>query len=209
MKLRTVLMFTLLGMSNFLHAVEAYSSNRWFVDGALGMSYTDNITNKTNQTAIGRLSLGTTLLSLTTWSADAEIGVQSGSTFRLAFPKESIDALGGVPIEVTIQPFLDVLGGLKVKPWTNLPMELWFKGGLAYRMMQTDRDEVNDISEVDPELQVGLGYHLTKQATLTLGYQIIFGKKPQLTIKPENESGYLHHVPQQQAFLLGFSYKFS
>ncbi|EHL30497.1 outer membrane beta-barrel protein [Legionella drancourtii] len=209
MKLRTVFALTLLGMSNFLHALDASSSTRWFVDSALGMSYTNNTTNKTNQTAIGRLSVGTTLFSLTTWRADAEIGVQSGNTFRLSFPKESIDSLGGVPIEATIKPFLDVLGGLKVTPWNNLPTELWLKGGIAYRMMQADRDEVNDISKISPELQVGLGYHITKQATLNLGYQIIFGKNPLLTINPENEHGFLQNAPQQQAFLLGFSYKFS
>lgn len=209
MKPRITLIVTfLLGMSSILHAHDESSLSRWGVGGALGMSYTSNTLNKSNQTALGRLSLGATLLSLSTWQTGIEIGVQSGTTFRLSLPKESIDSLGGVPIEVTMKPFLDVLAGLNLKPSSNVPMNLWLKGGAAFRMMQVDREEVNDLSQISPELQVGLGYEISRQATINLGYQVIWGQKPKLEVNLQNETAILQHIPMQQAVMLGFSYKF-
>ena len=137
------------------------------------------------------------------------MGVQNGNTFLLSLPKESIDSLGGVPIEVNMKPFVDVLAGFSIHPKADFPMNLWFKGGIAYRTMQTDRDEVNNVSAYSPELQAGLGYQITKQTRLSLGYQVLWGKKPTLDVNLLNETAVLKNIPRQHAVLLGFSYKFN
>ncbi len=94
-----------------------------------------------------------------------------------------------MPIEVTVKPLLDVLAGLNLKPSSNVPMNLWLKEELAYRMMQADREEINDLFHISPELQVGIGYEISKQNTINFGYQILWGKKSELEVNLQNKTG--------------------
>lgn len=208
MKIGALFIVSSVLIGNPLYA-ETSSVSRWFVDGALGISSTEDTTHKTNQTAVGRFSLGATVIANTTWDALVAVGVQNGTTFRLSFPKESIDSLGGVPIEVNIKPFVDVLAGFSIHPNNHVPMNVWLKGGVAYRMMQADRDEVNNVSAYSPELQAGLGYQITKQTRINLGYQVIWGKRSTLDVNVPNETAVLKNIPTQQAVLLGFTYQFN
>lgn len=208
MKQKIIMAFILLKMTSLTYAYNETNLNPWTVDAALGMGFYSGMTNHETQTAVGRLSFGHALVTKPYWQAGIEAGIQSGSTQHLALPKESIDVLGGVAIEAEMKPLLDVLIGLKMEPMTSLSIVAWLKGGVAYRQLQVDHNEVNHLTGFSPEIQVGLGYRINEHSTFNIGYQNIWGKKPELTVNPQTETGILRNIPAQQAVLIGFSYNF-
>lgn len=207
--MKTTLLVALLILTGMTDQASACNTpNAWTLDASFGMAQYANVSYHDGQTAIGRLSLGYVLGSLPFGQLGTEIGIQNGNSMRLALPKDAIDALGGVPIEAQMKPMLDVLVSLKTAPIDNLPLHLWFKGGAAYRNLQLDRSSVPDLSRFSPEVQVGAGYEMTEHASITLGYQYISGKKPELTINALNETGVLRNMPSQQALMIGLSWQF-
>jgi hypothetical protein len=207
-KMKIIMIITLMSLISPTHASRETSFNPWTVDAAFGMALYPDTASHDSQTAIGRLSLGHALFTQPYWQAGIEAGIQSGTSMRLALPKESIDVLGGVPIEAEIKPMLDLLIGVKTKPLVSVPIVAWLKVGAAYRTLRVDRPEVNNLNNYSPELDVGLGYQVNEQTAVTIGYQSIWGKKPQLTVFPETQTGVLRYIPAQQALLLGFSFNF-
>ena len=123
-------------------------------------------------------------------------------------PKESIETLGGVPLEVTIKPLIDVLISFKTEPVTSYPIVTWLKGGVAYRQLQLDHESVNDLNEFSLEIQVGFGYRINEQATFNIGYQAILGKQTIISVDAQTETGVLRYLPAQHAILIGFSFGF-
>jgi hypothetical protein len=208
MKQKIILILALIGFTGPTYAYSETYINPWTVDVAFGMTSISDAANKDGQSAVGRLSFGHTLLTKPYWQMGIETGIQSGNTMRLLLPKESIDALGGVLLHAEIKPFLDVLIGVKTQPIVILPFVGWIKGGVAYRKLQVDRMEVNDLESIAPEMQLGFGYRINVQTTVTLGYQAIWGMKPELTVNPEREVGLLRYIPGQQAVMIGFSFDF-
>ena len=81
------------------------------------------------------------------------------------------------------------------------------KGGLAFRTLQVDRLEINDVQASSPELQAGLAYRINEQSAITLSYQVLLGNKPELMVNSETETGFLHNIPTQQSVMIGFSYR--
>jgi hypothetical protein len=208
MKKITMILLTLIGFTNLAHSSNENTINPWMVNAALGMTYYSSAMSHDGQVAMGRFSLGRSLFHLPFGQIDIEAGIQSGNTLLLDFPKEEINILGGVPIEIQVKPILDALIGFGTKPMGNAPINAWFKGGIAYRTLQADRESVNDINQFSPEIQVGVGYAINKCTSLNLGYQTILGKQPKLEINTQNETGSLHNIPLQQAVLLSVSYHF-
>jgi hypothetical protein len=208
MKQKIIMGLILLNMTSLTYAYKETNLNPWTVDAAFGMGFYSGMINHKAQTAIGRLSFGHALITKPDWQASIEAGIQSGSTEHLALPQESIDVLGGVPIEAEMKPLLDVLMGLKTQPMTGLPIVVWLKGGVSYRQLQIDHLEVNHLTGFSPEIQVGLGYRINEHTTFNMGYQRIWGKQSELTVNPQTETGILRYIPAQQAVLIGFSYSF-
>lgn len=208
MKQKIILLLTLMNLTGLTYAYNETHFKPWTVNAAFGMGHTPDMTNNDGQSAVGRFSLGRTLFTKPYWQTYIEAGIQSGTTARLALPKEAIDVLGGVPITAQMKPLLDVLIGFKTEPMRGFPLIVWMKGGVAFRQLQVDRIEVNDVQAYSPEIQAGLGYRINEQATITMGYQTIWGKKPVLTVNPETETGVLHHIPAQQAVLIGCLFNF-
>lgn len=208
MKKITLLAMTLMGIMGATHATDERDLSPWKVGVDFGMSFYSNTMNIDGRIATGRFNLGRTLFYIPFGQVGLELGIQSGNTMRLNFSKESVEALGGVPIEVQVKPILDLLVDFQTKPINNTPLNLWIKGGTAYRTAQLDRESVNDSSRFSPELQVGMGYFINERTSLNLGYQAIWGKKPQLVINPQTETGVFRYIPMQQAVFLGLSYHF-
>lgn len=181
---------------------------RWVIDGALGMAFYSAAVDKEPQVATGRLSVGRILATQTYWQAAIELGLQSGNTLALRFPKEAIDALGGVEIEATIKPMLDGLVSIRSETLIEFPLFSWVKAGVSYREMTVDKAAVNTSKGFSPEVMAGLGFQINEQAVMRLGYQYIHGQNPTLSVDEVNESATLRHLPAQQALLLGFSYQF-
>jgi hypothetical protein len=209
MKKEIIALFSLMSLTGLVHADnDTLNTNPWSMEAAFGMANYADVTLHDGQTAIGRLSIGHTLLTKSAWQLSLEAGIQSGNTMRLDLPKESIDALGGVPIQSTMKPLLDVLLGFNAEPISNFPMMIWLKSGVAYRSLQLDRESVPDLTGFAPEIQAGIGYRINQQTTFNIGYQRIWGKKPELTINTLTETGTLHNIPSQQAVMLGFTFNF-
>jgi hypothetical protein len=208
MKKIIMVLLSLVSMSGLTYALNESELNPWTMEASFGMVTYPNMMNDDGQTAIGRLSLGHMLLTKPSWQAGIEAGIQSGNTMRLNLPKESIDTLGGVPLEVKIKPLLDVLVSFKTEPLTSFPIVAWLKGGAAYRQLQLDHESVNDLNEFSPEIQMGFGYRINELATFNIGYQIIWSKQTMLNVNPQAETGVLHYIPTQQSLLIGFSFNF-
>ncbi len=208
MKQKIIILLTLMSLTGLTYAYNETQCKPWTVHAAFGMAHTPDMTNHDGQSAVGRFSLGRTIFTNPYWHVGIEAGIQSGNTQRLALSKESIDVLGGVPISAQIKPLLDVLISLKTEPVGGFPLIAWMTGGVAFRQLQVDRVEVNDVQTYSPEIVAGFGYRINEQATITIGYQTIWGKKPELTVFPESETGVLHHIPAQQAVLIGCSFNF-
>lgn len=208
MKKITIILLTFISFTNLAHSSSEHSLNSWVVNASFGMAYYSNAMNHDGQVTTGRLSLGRSLFHIPFGQIDIEAGIQNGNTIRLNFPKEDISALGGIPIEIQVKPILDALIGFDTKSMGHTPINTWFKGGVAYRTLQADRESVNDINQFSPEIQVGVGYAINKYTSLNLVYQTILGKQPKLEINTQNETGSLHNIPLQQAVLLSVSYRF-
>jgi hypothetical protein len=208
MKHKILILLTLMCVTSFTYAYRESFSGSWTIDAAFGMGFYPATNIDNDHAAVGRLDIGYTLFKQPYWQAGIEAGVQNGNTLRLNIPKESIDILGGVPIEAQIKPMLDVLIDVKTATLADTPIIGWFKGGVAYRQLTVDHAEVNNLSEFAPEIQAGLGYQFNDQATITIGYQLIWGKNPELTVNPLAEIGVLNYLPTQQAVMIGFSFGF-
>lgn len=211
MKQKIMLLLALAGLTGMTHACgydDSTYCTPWTMDGFFGISNYANVNNNDANTAVGRLSIGHVLVKKEYWQIGADVGIQSGSTIRLEFPKEDIAMLGGVPIEADMKPFLDALLGFKFKPMEEMPLELWFKGGVAYRQFRMDRTSIPDLNQFAPEIQAGIGYRINEQLSFNLGYQYIHGQNPILTVNPVDETGIVQNIPAQQAFIIGLSFNF-
>ncbi|KTC94878.1 outer membrane beta-barrel protein [Legionella feeleii] len=178
-----------------------------YAEAGFGMASWSAGAAKESQSPTGRLSIGLAV-SDSPLAVGIEAGIQSGATLRLAIPKESIEALGGVLIEGQLRPLLDALVSLKA-PLGDTPFFAMVKGGVAYRQMNTDHDSVNNLNAVSLEGQAGLGYRFTQQVSASLAYQQIAGKKTTVRVNELTETGRLENIPAQQALLLSFSLRFS
>ncbi len=183
--------------------------NAWMVNGDFGLTLYRDLPNDTGQTnATGRLSLGHVLLRQDFFQWGLEAGIQNGNTMRFSFPQDSIDFLGGIPVEVQLKPMLDLLLNVKTETFESIPLFTWAKGGLVYQQLHIDRNFIKGVKKIAPEFLAGIGYELNEHAAIRLGYQYIGGSKPQLSINSDLETGVIRNIPARQAVLLGFSLNF-
>lgn len=201
------------GMAFFSHlstATTCFDCNefRFGVSGSMGASNYHETYANDGKSILGRLSLEVQHDVSESLSLGVEIGVQNGNTMRLNISKPILDVLGGEPVGVVIKPLLDVLATLKVTPFDNPGLFGFVKGGVAYRQLQVDRNEVNDLAKINPEIQVGLGYGMNDNAALFLVFQHVFGNNPNYQANPLTETGYIQGLPSQDSILMGLSILF-
>lgn len=205
MKQTLFILFWLSSITGLTYA----DQHSWSVNTAFGMTHYNSVANQDSDTPVGRLGLGYDFFRNQRWQIGIETGIQSGSTLRLDIPKDEIDNLGGVPINVEIKPSLDMLLGLTVQPISTIPLVAWVKSGAIYRKLRTDRVEVNSLRAWSPEVQVGIGYRVNERATITLGYQAILSKQLELSVNSQTETAVLKNFPAQRALIFGVSFRFS
>jgi hypothetical protein len=155
-----------------------------------------------------RLALGLRVAEYSFLSFGAEAGVQSGNTMRLAASSTLINTAGGLPIESTLKPLLDLLVTVKSQILSNHPLFGILKGGVAYRqLVLNDRSSTRDgLQKLNGELQAGLSYKLTDHATLTAFYQGIYsGANAGLTLSTVGDVS-ISRIPTQQAGFVGIEY---
>jgi len=178
---------------------------RWGFSGSLGLSRYDFVYNKDGQSTLGRLSLNTQYIASNFFALGLEAGVQNGNTMRLDIPKPTLDLLGGEPVTVIVKPMVDLLLTAEVTPFDDVGFFGFIKGGVAYRQLQVDRNEVNDLSKTSPELQAGIGYKINDNLALHMEYQQIFGNNPYYQVNELSEAATIANIPTQKAVLIGLT----
>lgn len=162
------------------------------------------------QFAQARLALGSRFYAYEGFMLGLELAVQSGDTLRLKASPAIIDAAGGLPIQSTLKPLVDLLVTVKGQFPSYSPLSYQLKGGIAYRQLDlNDRSSVKDsIGRVNGEFQAGLGYNVSEHAMVTAFYQGIYGSnRHNIRLNAINDIT-LHSIPTQQAGFLGVEYTF-
>ena len=179
----------------------------WGISGSFGATKYNDAYAKDGLSFIGRLSLEAQYALNDLAHLGLESGIQNGNSMRLNIPKSDLDILGGEPVHVAIKPIFDVLGTLKLTPFDS-GFFGYVKGGVAYRHLQVDRNEVNDVTQITPELQAGVGYGFTDNSYLFMGYQRLFGNAVNYQVDPILMQGHIENIPSQNSLLLGLSVLF-
>jgi hypothetical protein len=178
---------------------------RWGFTGSLGIAHYDSVYNNDGQSALGRLSFNAQYSFSDFAALGLEIGVQNGNTMRLDIPKPTLDLLGGEPVSLIVKPMVDLLVSAQITPFEDVGFFGFIKGGVAFRQLQVDRNELNDLSKINPELQAGLGYKINDNLALHIEYQQVFGGAPNYQVDPLTETASISNIPTQKAVMLGLS----
>jgi hypothetical protein len=178
----------------------------WLVTGSIGFTDYQNMFHGDGETVVGRFALGKELFSRAALAFGLELGVQNGNAMRLDVSQETLDVLGGLPIQSTMKPMLDLLVTAKTNSLGVIPLFAELKGGIAYRHWQfEDRDSINDQSNIAGEVQAGLGYLVSDKASLGVFYQGVFGGNPDFQVNALNQTGLVKTIPIQNGVLLSLT----
>ncbi len=180
----------------------------WSMIGGLGYAWYKFGYDSDGQTSIGRFAIGRDIGTFKSLNVGLELGYQTGNQMRLDISQTTLDKLGGLPIQTTIKPMLDLLISAKTATLTNIPVFGIAKIGVAYRRLEVnDQETVNDLSEAACEIQAGFGYGISNRASLALLYQGIFNGNTDFTVNTANNTGHISNIPNQNGVLLTLSYK--
>jgi|GEM_PF-3155512 len=182
--------------------------SRVYVGGYGGYGSIDGMYKKDGQYAQFRLALGLDAYTYKTLTVGLESAVQSGKTMRVNMSPSQQSLTGDLTPQAILSPFIDLLA---VARWNFVSKwNLIIKGGIAYRELQfTDRTSSHDsLRRVNGELQAGIGFQLTKHARLVGLYQGIYSDSGLGTTLAPNNDVLMHHIPTQQAGLLGVEFSF-
>ncbi len=180
----------------------------WSFSGAMGITTVDNMLKNEGESAIGRISIQKYITTSDVLDMGLELSLQNGNTMKMDIPQYLLDKVGGLPIELTLKPTIDLLISAKINNLLTDDIFLYAKAGVAYRRAQVDRITVNNLSVYHPEAQIGLGYLLNDKLNLFLGYQHIFGKDPAFSVNDETETASIKNIPSQKSILFGVSFLF-
>lgn len=160
------------------------------------------------QVAQGRLVLGIHAAEYRAAKFGAEVGVESGNDMRLQANAALIAATGGLPIQSTLKPLVDLLITAQYQFSANYPVIGILKGGIAYRQLQLeDRSSSSDgLRKVNPELQIGLGVNITQHAMLSAFYQGIYSDSTAGAAINSAGDVTISRIPTQQAVFVGLEY---
>ena len=152
----------------------------WSVLAGIGYSRYQDSYSSDNDTAAGRLALG--LAFPTYWQAldlGFETGIQNGNSMKLSAVQGSSQYCGisgTTSIQTTVKPIVDLLATAQLSLNDAKTIFLVAKGGAAYRKWQFDRDSISNNSQINPEVQAGLGIRITPKTKLIAYYQGIYGR---------------------------------
>ncbi len=178
----------------------------WLATASLGYTDYQHMHHNDGQTALGRFAIGRTLFLNDSTTFGVEMGVQNGGTMRMNIPQSTLDELGGLPLQSTMKPMLDLLATVKTTALGTSPFFIDLKGGIAYRRWQfDDRSSIKDLSNIAGEIQAGMGFPVSHSATLSLLYQGVYGGNPSFRLTAECPEGYVSTIPIQHGVLLSLS----
>lgn len=175
----------------------------WSITGTLGYGSFDYAASGEGQTPIGRLAIGKSFMDFGRSSIGLEMGVQNGKTMDLFIPQGTLDLLGGLPIQATITPFIDLLGTIRMSFNESSPFFADVKLGAAYRRLNViGRDTVDNKSQFAGEVQAGIGACITEISTLSILYQGVYGGSLNFKVDEANATATIGNIPVQNSILL-------
>lgn len=177
----------------------------WHYGIGIGFTNFDSMLVNSGQSVIGRLSIAKDIKQYNDFTFGVELGMQNGNQSRLQLNATQYRDLGNVAVQTFIKPMADLLI-TAAKP-LNDKTSAFIKGGIAFRQMHFDRDSINSLRKVNPELQVGLSMNVSNRTSLSLAYQGVFaGKVGMVTINPTLAvgagTGNVKNIPSQHGVLL-------
>ena len=185
--------------------IESKTENNypWSITGSVGYSAYQQAGDSSGGTLVGRFGLGKVVYHSGFTSVGLEVGVQNGNRMSISASQATLDEMGSLPIWTTVKPMVDLLGTLQVGT-SSSPAFFVLKGGIAYRTWETERQSINNLSQIGGEVQAGVGIPLAKKATLSLLYQGVFGASNDFTVRPDT-SATVSNIPIQNGVLLSVS----
>lgn len=187
-----------------------WSPSRLYIGAYGGYGNVSGAYKNDGQMAQGRLGLGLHAAEYRAVTLGAEVGVESGNDMRLQADTALMDSTGGLPIQSTLKPLLDLLITVQGRFSENYPVIGILKGGIAYRQLQLeDRTSSRDeLRKINPELQLGLGTNITQNVILTAFYQGIYsGSTAGVSLNSVGDAT-ISHIPTQQAVFVGIECSF-
>lgn len=177
----------------------------WSLEIGLGYGKYQNMIASDGKTVLSRIGFGKEFFSYKIFHMGMEVGVQTGDNARLSIPESTQILLGGLPVDTVIKPMLDMLikGKLSLPKYTSIYSQV--KAGVIWRQWQFTRSSVNDLSKIDPELQVGIGWDINRIASLSLSYQHIFGGHPNFQVLSNDCEARVSAIPNENSVILGLS----
>lgn len=177
------------------------------ISADMGFTQYTNVYHQDGQSVLGRLSIQTQYIpsDASFFVLGIEAGLQNGNTMRLDLDKSTLDRLGGEPVSIIVKPAIDLLGTLQIVPFEDFGLFGVIKGGVAFRQLQVDRNEVNDLSKTSPELQAGLGYKINENMAFHINYQQVFGGNPSYQVNELSDTATIANIPSQRSVLFGLT----
>lgn len=178
----------------------------WTITASLGYAALSGAYEGQGESGVGRLAVGKTFRDYERSSLGWELGFQTGTTMQLYVPQDTLNVLGGLPITVTLKPFLDLLATWRFMPISTMTMFGEIKVGAAYRRMDIlMRQTVNNKSQFASEVQAGLGIPITDVAILSLLYQGIYGSNVDFRANATMATGLISNIPIQNGIILSLN----
>lgn len=180
----------------------------WHYGIGIGFTNFDGMMLKDGQSVVGRLSIAKDIKQYNDFTFGVELGMQTGNQSRLKLTTTQDIDLGQVAVQTFIKPMADLLI-TAAKP-INDKTSAFIKGGIAFRQMHFDRDTINTLRKVNPELQVGLSMKVSDSSSISLAYQGVFaGKVDLVTTNPGaalgGGTGVVKNIASQHGVLLTLS----
>ncbi|MDP1573909.1 MAG: hypothetical protein Q8L78_03115 [Coxiellaceae bacterium] len=198
-----------MGQKSVRHDTDNVSNTNRPWSFIIGAGYTDyaDMYSDDGQTGVARLAVARNVYTVNDWAFGVEVGMQNGNTMRLESTQAALDLLDGIPIETTVKPVFDLLASVK-KTIASSPFFLVGKAGIAYRRWQfnnLNQQTIDDLSEVNAEIQAGVGYAINSKIHLSFLYQGIYGGNPSLTVNTTAGTGSVSNIPMQNGALFSLS----
>lgn len=176
----------------------------WSLEVGVGYGIYQHMYTQDGNAVQTRMGIAKEFVRSKRFHAGLELGVQNGNTGRLDIPPEQLDLLGGIPVESTIKPTMDMLITSQFSPKIEGSIFTLIKAGIILRRLQFNRS-VNDITKINPEFVVGVGYTINRYASVFLAYQSIISSNPNFTVDAEQCTGHVESIPGTNNILLGVS----
>ena len=175
----------------------------WLITGSAGFANFDNSGDNSGGAMVGRFAIGKAFYNSGHTLAGLELGIQNGNRMSIGASQATLDEMGSLPIWTTVKPMMDILGTIQVGS-DKTDAFLILKGGLAYRQWETERQSINNLSQLAGEVQAGIGLPIAKMATLNVLYQGVYGGSVDFRVNPDS-SGHVANIPAQNGVLISLS----